>query len=491
MPRQGRPGSSSSRISRSRSRRATRRRHDLHVPPESGNPVLRRPLAAGERLPPRDRTAVSDGLTRRRLLPRHHRGRQVPRAARGMSPLPGNRHRRPGAGTVTFHLVAPDPRLSLQAHRLRLLGADPAGARRIATWDPGPSQERAPIASRLRTPGGVELVRNRFFGEWSHAAQPDGNPDRVIWDTEPSRSKAVREVLEGRAAGSRPTAGRRSAETARRGGRASSIRTRFLLIDFTPLNTHRQPFDDIRARQALNYAIDRSQDRADVRRQVGRAADLQTLMPGMLGYRPHCPYTRPSRRPGCADGARPFARAPPGGRLGNPGERVDVWGPTDSLGTPRQLPPYFARVLRAIGYRTKLHMIPASEFTPALRRRIQLSVDGDWLLDYPAPSALLPQFFGCNGGLSNGYVCDPALDRRMRRASLLELRSPARAAQAWASIDREIVRNAYWVPTVRAPRGQSWCPSASTTTSSIRSGGASPTRRGWQRAADGISGPMT
>jgi ABC-type oligopeptide transport system substrate-binding subunit len=128
---------------------------------------------------------------------------------------------------------------------------------------------------------------------------------------------------------------------------------------------------------------------------------------------------------------------------------VDVWGPTDSLGTPRQLPPYFARVLRAIGYRTKLHMIPASEFTPALRRRIQLSVDGDWLLDYPAPSALLPQFFGCNGGLSNGYVCNPALDRRMRRASLLELRSPAAAAEAWASIDREIVRNAYWVPTVR------------------------------------------
>jgi len=172
-------------------------------------------------------------------------------------------------------------------------------------------------------------------------------------------------------------------------------------------------------------------------------------MPGMLGYRPHCPYTRPSGTPGVWTAPDlPRAR-----RLvaasGTGGQRVDVWGSTDSLGVPRRLPPYFASVLRAIGYRTELHMIRSDEFTQALRRRIQLSVDGDWLLDYPAPSALLPPFFGCNGGLTNGYVCNPALDRRMRRASLLELRSPAAAAEAWASIDREIVRNGYWVPTVR------------------------------------------
>ena len=37
----------------------------------------------------------------------------------------------------------------------------------------------------------------------------------------------------------------------------------------------------------------------------------------------------------------------------------------------------------------------------------------------------------------------------MSRASLLELRSPAAAAQAWAGVDREIVRDAYWVPMVR------------------------------------------
>ncbi len=223
---------------------------------------------------------------------------------------------------------------------------------------------------------------------------------------------------------------------------------RILLIDFIPLNTHLPPFDEVRARRAFNYAI----DRLKVARMYGGGSvappTCQTLMPGTFGYRPHCPYTRSSRRsdvwtaPDVVRARRLVAAS------GTRGQRVDVWGPTDSLGTPRQLPPYVARVLRSIGYRTKLHMIRTAEFTPELRRRIQLSVDGDWLLDYPAPSALLPQFFGCNGGLTNGYVCDPALDRRMRRASLLELRSPTAAAKAWARIDREIVRKAYWVPLV-------------------------------------------
>ena len=103
---------------------------------------------------------------------------------------------------------------------------------------------------------------------------------------------------------------------------------------------------------------------------------------------------------------------------------------------------------RTTRYPIVLHEVPAGHFTHAFRRHIQLSVDGDWLPDYPAPSSYLPQFFGCGGGLTNGYVCNPELDRRMKDAAALELRSPEAAAPAWAAIDREIVRQAYWVPTV-------------------------------------------
>jgi hypothetical protein len=56
--------------------------------------------------------------------------------------------------------------------------------------------------------------------------------------------------------------------------------------------------------------------------------------------------------------------------------------------------------LRSLGYRVHLHDIPAAAISNALRRHLQLSVDGDWLAAYPDPSSYIPQFFGCGGGNS-------------------------------------------------------------------------------------------
>ena len=97
--------------------------------------------------------------------------------------------------------------------------------------------------------------------------------------------------------------------------------------------------------------------------------------------------------------------------------------------------------------------MPSARLTPKLRRQIQISVDGDWLADYPAPSAYLPQFFGCRGGSSNGFVCDRVLERYMRRATAAQLRSDGQGAAAWARVDRRITDQALWVPTenIHAP----------------------------------------
>ena len=61
----------------------------------------------------------------------------------------------------------------------------------------------------------------------------------------------------------------------------------------------------------------------------------------------------------------------------------------------------------------------------------------------------LPQLLGCHGGNNRkAYFCDPILDRRMQRASALELADPPRAQALWAAIDHELVDRAVWVPTV-------------------------------------------
>jgi peptide/nickel transport system substrate-binding protein len=83
-----------------------------------------------------------------------------------------------------------------------------------------------------------------------------------------------------------------------------------------------------------------------------------------------------------------------------------------------------------------------------MRKRFQLSVDGDWVASYPGPSSYLPQFFGCGGGNSNGYYCHPQLDHKMEQAGLLQLSDPAEASARWALIDRQLTNDAIWLPAV-------------------------------------------
>jgi len=163
----------------------------------------------------------------------------------------------------------------------------------------------------------------------------------------------------------------------------------------------------------------------------------EAIFPGMPGHRPYCPYA------GDLAAARRLVA-----RSGTIGERIDVWGVSDEIAVPRQVPAYFASVLRSLGYVTRLHLVPSAAISERKRRSFQISVDGDWLADYPSPSSYLPQFFSCGGGYSNGYVCDRKLDREMRRATALDVAHPARAEVAWARVDRRITDRALWVPTV-------------------------------------------
>jgi peptide/nickel transport system substrate-binding protein len=133
---------------------------------------------------------------------------------------------------------------------------------------------------------------------------------------------------------------------------------------------------------------------------------------------------------------------------GTLGDRIDVWGQSDNPYIPRQVPAYFAHVLRSLGYRVHLHNVPSATISNAERRHFQISIDGDWLAPYPDPSSYIPQFFSCDGGNNGGYYCSPPLDRQMQQASQLDLSNPAKATAAWTAIDRQLTNNAIWVPTV-------------------------------------------
>jgi YVTN family beta-propeller protein len=351
------------------------------------------------------------------------------------------------AGTVTFHLAAPDPEFLFKLTEYAFAAPIPPGTPDHETGSravpgTGPYQ----IASVSDTE--VRFVRNPFFREWSHAAQPAGNPDSIVWRTVPTVRAAVTAIEQGRADwlfGQVPAAQYQQLELQDPAQLHSNPQ---FAVEFLPFNTHLAPFNDVRVRQALNYAIDRGEIAQLYGGPSFATPTCQPIAPGLPGYVPYCPYTL-HPNPDGAWSAPDMARARQlVTESGTRGERVDVWGSPDEGFVPPPTTAYVASVLRALGYRVYVHLAPFATITGAMWRRMQVATDGDWVADYPDPSSYLPQFFACDGGNGNGYYCNPALDREMQQAQLLELSGPARAAAVWAAVDRQLTDEAVWVPTV-------------------------------------------
>jgi YVTN family beta-propeller protein len=350
-------------------------------------------------------------------------------------------------GSVVFHLTGPDPQFLDNLTEYGFSAPIPAGTpdhESASHFVPGTGPYKIAAISDTE----IRFVRNPLFREWSHAAQPAGNPDAIVWRSMPTIQDAAATVEHGRADwlfGLIPRAQYRQLQLHSPAQLHSSPE---FTVDFAQLNTHRAPFDNVRVRQALNYAIDR---RKIVQLYGGpgfATPTCQVITPGLPGSHRYCPYTR-HPRPDGAWSAQDLARAR---RLiresGTIGEPVNVWGASDNAYVPSTVPAYVGRILRALGYRVRLHLVPFATITEKMRQRFQLSVDGDWVANYPDPSSYLPQFFGCSGGNSNGYYCNPQLDRKMQQAGLLQLSDPAKSSARWALIDRQLTNDAIWLPTV-------------------------------------------
>jgi YVTN family beta-propeller protein len=348
------------------------------------------------------------------------------------------------ARTVTYRLRAPDPDFLANLTVAGFATAVPANTPfRDTGFRPIPGTGPYKIASASKRE--IRYVRNPFFREWSHAAQPDGNPDEIVMRFGQTAEQAVRAIRDGRADWSADSVPAKL---------LPALRTRFAtqlrsfavpVTDFFQFNTTLAPFDDVRARQALNLAIDR---REVVRIYGGREAaspTCQILPPGNAGYRRYCPYARiagdTASGPDIARAKRLVAAS------GTRGSRVTVWGWTDDAAIRPRLVNYVAGVLRELGYRVRVRLVPHASLDPTPKRllgSIQL-IPAGW---GDTTSGFFATWFSCAGVNSHGWFCDPRIDRQMNRAKSLQASSPRAAAAVWATIDRELVDQAAWVPLV-------------------------------------------
>jgi len=361
------------------------------------------------------------------------------------------------AGTVSFHLVAPDPEFLYQL-ALPFGYIVPAGtpAREVESHSlPG----TGPYVIAKFLPGHrLEVVRNRYFREWSKAAQPAGYPDRFAVRFGGSGDAQFRSVVAGRAdfasnalAAAPPT--RAELATIKTTAPSQLHENATAGTEWEFLNTRVAPFDNLDARRALSYAIDRTGAVASSGGPDFAATTCQILPPDFPGYRPYCPYTSGPESKGrwaAPDLARARALEE---RSGTRGMRVTVWTTPAAPRFDQQA----AKALKLLGYRMSLKSVPDAAYFGDVadsRNRVQIAFGG-WFPDYPAASNFLTTQFTCasfapddqNNENLAGF-CDPSIDRSIARALRVEAVNVPASNENWAGVDRAIVDQAAVVPLV-------------------------------------------
>jgi YVTN family beta-propeller protein len=356
------------------------------------------------------------------------------------------------ANTVTFHLVRPDPEF---LDLIYIVVAVPAGTplRDVGTH---PVPGTGPYEYVKDTGREVVLVRNPYFHQWSQAAQPDGYPDRIIWRLGGSVDADVTAVEHNHADYTLdPPPPDRLQEVQTRYANQVNINPN-IVTAASPLNTRVAPFNDIRVRRALNYAV----DRAKVARLLGvdSTPTCQMLPPYIPGYKPYCPYTLdPTAKGGWRAPDMAKARALIAAS-GTRGDKITIFsspslipGPDfDSVGR------YIVSLLDRLGYRAKLKWLAANEtaYNPFdSRQKIQDWLGVDWGFAPTASELIGPAWTSCqsfvpdsapkNGNLPE--LCDPRLDTIEHSALAAQSTNPADATALWAKADRRLTNDAAYL----------------------------------------------
>ena len=359
------------------------------------------------------------------------------------------------AGTVTFHLTAPDPEF-LYKLALPFAYVLPAATAARNTGN-HPLPATGPYRMKLYRPKTiVRLVRNRAFHEWSQAAQPDGYPNVIDLKIGGTPDASVQAVLNGHAdvfstsqSETPPSPSTLSLLMASHRDRVHTNPQPNTISLF--LNTRVAPFNRLDVRRALNYAADRRAAVAGAGGPDVAQPTCQILPPAYPGYRPYCPYTAgPSHTTWvAADLAKAKMLV---AHSGTRGATVTVWSWSElpAVGA------FAVKLLRSVGYKPTLKSRAGSFFATVGDSRTQAQIGtNEWISDYPAASGFFTPILTCRSFLprdpansNDAEFCDSHIDSRIDKALRAQAQSPDAARGAWEQVDRETVDEAPWVPLV-------------------------------------------
>jgi peptide/nickel transport system substrate-binding protein len=353
--------------------------------------------------------------------------------------------------TITFHLTTGDPEFldKLGVPFAFILPAGtPAKQLNIPPAGTGPYMWTQYSPNKQ-----MKIVRNPKFKEWSADAQPDGLPDEIVQKFGLSVEAEVTQVEQGQAdwianADSIPS------------DRLGEISTKYpdqvhinplTAVYYFALNTRIPPFNNLKARQAINFATDRS---ALIKLYGGpklASPTCQILPPNFPGYKPYCPYTAD---PGSGKWTGPdMAKAQQlVNQSGTKGMTVKVNSDTTSV--DQAYGEYFIGLLNKLGYKAKPQFLSNDIQYPFIqnsKNKVQMAYSS-WFQDYPAASDFLNILLGCasfhpnsNSSPNIAEFCNQAIQAKMDQAGQTGITDPAAGNEIWAQVDKEVTDQAPWV----------------------------------------------
>jgi peptide/nickel transport system substrate-binding protein len=355
------------------------------------------------------------------------------------------------SGTITFHLVAPDPEF---VYKLTIPFAFPVppsvpDEKQAVAGVPGtgPYMLEAPM-----TDEGLTLVRNPHFSVWSTAARSDGYVDRIEWPFGVEPEAQVEAVAAGVADLARnPADASERLEDLFVRSPAQVHTSPAAWTFFAVLDTRVPPFDDVDVRRAVNLAIDRDRIVEILGGVAAASPTCQQLPPNFPGYEPYCPYTS-NPGPG-GDGSWTGSDMEEAERLvrrsGTTGSRVLVKVPAFffklSDAQVRLLEDYLIELLDDLGYVGSVERVADFEVFYGPDLEFDMVVDA-WIMDYPAASNFITNRFTCDASyVPSARFCDSRIDALIDRATQMQTDDPAAAGASWAEVDRAIVDQAPYV----------------------------------------------
>ena len=212
---------------------------------------------------------------------------------------------------------------------------------------------------------------------------------------------------------------------------------------YAPMNTNLAPFNNVKARQAVNFALDRNALVNFFGGPVLASPVCQVLPPGFPGHVDYCPYTA---SPGGTWSAPDIEKAKAlVEESGTKGQTVTIIA--EDTAVSKAIGTYMQSVLTEIGYVAEVKPIsPNIQFTyiQNTNNKVQISIT-QWYQDYPAASDFLNILFGCSSfspgsdsSINIAGFCDKDIQAKMDAALALGVTDPDGANKMWAEVDHAV-----------------------------------------------------